>query len=443
MSLKILFVDMNAYFASVEQQFRPELRGRPVAVVPVLADTTCCIAASYEARPFGVKTGTPVGEARRLCPALALVEARHGLYVRVHEAVVAAVETCLPVSHIHSIDEMSCDLSRTDRSPHRAARKAREIKKALRERIGEYLRCSIGAAPNPFLAKVASNVQKPDGLTILSMEDLPHKLHPLDLTDFPGIGSRMHRRLERAGVRTTEQLCALAPNDLERIWGGIVGRRFWLALHGHDVPDLPTRRRTVGHSHVLPPNLRSEQGAHAVLIRLICKATARMRRIGYWAGRLDVFVAFRQGGAWRTWKHLNACQDTPSMLEAFLAMWRRRIDFGQPIHVGVVLSNLVAERSATRPLFPGEQRRVALSRAMDLINARFGRETVHLATVHEVLGAAPTRIAFTNIPDLDDPANWDADQKDEAWRLVPASCTAGSPEWEYVLDDGIDEIRAP
>src|SRR5436309_2030075 len=106
--VKWLFLDLNAYFASVEQQVTPALRGQPVAVVPTMAETTCCIAASYEAKTFGIKTGTLVAEAKNLCPGIHLVEARHALYVRYHHAIVAAVDSCIPVESIVSIDEMAC-----------------------------------------------------------------------------------------------------------------------------------------------------------------------------------------------------------------------------------------------------------------------------------------------------------------------------------------------
>ena len=105
--LRALYVDFNSYFASVEQQLRPELRGRPVGVLPVLAETTCCIAASYEAKAFGVKTGTPVYEARKRCPGIVLLEARPPLYVEMHHRLVATVESCTPVGRVLSIDEMA------------------------------------------------------------------------------------------------------------------------------------------------------------------------------------------------------------------------------------------------------------------------------------------------------------------------------------------------
>ncbi len=110
-----LFVDLNSYFASVEQQVRPELRGKPVAVVPVEADTTCCIAASYEAKAYGVKTGTIVADAKRLCPDLILVEGRHELYTDYHHRIIKAVESCVPVTAVCSVDEMACRLMGRER----------------------------------------------------------------------------------------------------------------------------------------------------------------------------------------------------------------------------------------------------------------------------------------------------------------------------------------
>ncbi len=107
---RALYIDFNSYFAAVEQQRYPGLRGKPVAVVPVMADTTCCIASSYEARKFGVKTGTQVREAKRLCPVLTLVEAEPAVYVNYHHRLVEAVESCAHVEKVLSIDEMYCEL---------------------------------------------------------------------------------------------------------------------------------------------------------------------------------------------------------------------------------------------------------------------------------------------------------------------------------------------
>src|ERR1700685_2689077 len=135
--LNWLFVDLNSYFASVEQQVRSELRGRPVGVVPMMADTTCCIAASYEAKAFGVRTGTVVAEAKRMCPDIVLVEGRHEIYTEYHHRVVEAVESCVPVTAVCSIDEMACRLIGRERPLLNAIDLGIRVKRAIHERAGE------------------------------------------------------------------------------------------------------------------------------------------------------------------------------------------------------------------------------------------------------------------------------------------------------------------
>ncbi len=269
---------------------------------------------------------------------------------------------------------------------------------------GRYLKCSIGLAPNKFLAKIASDMRKPDGLVVIRDDDLPRVLHPLALDDLPGIGKRMLARLTSARVTTVEQLCQLTESQMKHIWGGVVGQCWWYLLRGHDLRQPPTRRCTVGHSHVLPPQLRTEEGARAVLLRLIHKAAARLRHMNYWAGRLEVYVSFtfREEG-WSGSIGLGSCQDTLTMIEAFCDLWRQRPQGGRPTQVAVTLYNLVPDSSATLPLFPAEQQRIALSRTMDELNQRLGANTVYFGGIHGVQKAAPTRIAFTQIPDfLDD-----------------------------------------
>lgn len=393
-------LDMNSYFASVEQQFRPELRGRPVAVVPVMAENTCAIAASYEAKRYGVRTGTRVYDARRLCPGLEIVEARPPLYVQTHEKILAAVDSVLPVHKVTSIDEMFCKMGLRQRELDEAFSVAQQVKEAIHEQVGEHLLCSIGLAPNRFLAKIAGKMQKPDGLTALSQEGLPHKLYSLSLRDLTGIGKRMHARLERHGISTVEQLCACSRDQLRRIWKGVVGERWWYALRGYDLPETPTRRRTLGHSHVLPPEFRTPEGAKAVLIRLVHKAAARLRKLGYWAGGMAVSLSYARREKWKSATPLVPCQDTQTMVQALSALWKLRSAAGTPHKVSVVLYDLVHDTCRTPPLFTEDSRRTGLAKAMDTVNGRFGANAVYLAAMHRSLHTAPSRIAFTHIPDI-------------------------------------------
>jgi DNA polymerase-4 len=175
-ALNWLFVDLNSYFASVEQEVRPELRGRPVGVVPMMADTTVCIAASYEAKAHGVKTGTVVADAKKMCPEIVLVEGRHEIYTDYHRRIVEAVESCLPVTAVLSIDEMACRLMGRERPLLAAMELGRNVKARILERVGPMLRSSVGLATNRYLAKVASDMEKPDGLVALPLDILPEAL---------------------------------------------------------------------------------------------------------------------------------------------------------------------------------------------------------------------------------------------------------------------------
>ncbi len=393
-----LFVDLNSYFASVEQQLQPKLRGKPVGVVPLMADTTCCIAASYEAKKFGVKTGTMVAEAKRLCPDIRLVEARHEKYVKYHEAIVVAVESCLPVTAVMSIDEMACRLTGRDQKIENALALGRQVKDRILE-VGDQLRSSVGLATNRMLAKVASNMQKPDGLTAVMLEDLPRVLLPLKISDFPGIGPRMGERLKERNVRTTADLLALDEMQMRTIWGGIGGERYYRWLRGEDLEITTAHNQSVGHSHVLPPELRNTKGAHAVALRLLQKAAVRLRKMDCWATRLNLSLSYMGRGIhWSKDAKMLECQDTLTLQEGLTRLWEKRAE-GKILKVAVTLSGLVPDQHRSFSFFD-QPKRVSLSRAMDAVNAKYGRNAVYLGSVAEVLTSAPTRIAFSSIPDV-------------------------------------------
>ena len=407
MALTTLFVDLNSYFATAEQQLNPRLRGRPIGVVPVEAESTCCIAASIEAKRYGVKTGTLVREARRLCPEIVFIRARHRLYVEMHHAIVKAVESCVPVSGVYSIDEMACRLLGSERQRENAVALAVRIKAAIQEQAGEWLRCSVWIAPNVLLAKTATDMEKPDGLVVIDREDLPRAIAGLGLRDFPGIGAQMHKRLEAAGIRTALELYAQPKKRLREIWGSVVGEWWWHGLHGDELAARPVRTRSMGHEHVLPPKFRTEEGSWAMAVRLLCKAGARMRASGYRARALMVSVRSEEGEKWKAGVLLgDGCADTLEMIGAMERIWRDRPRprppqaRWTPMKVGVVLSELVASGQGSLSLFVEENRRDALSKAVDALNQRHGAHTVFVASMMDVREEATGGIAFGNVPDL-------------------------------------------
>jgi len=405
MSLRALLLDFNSYFASVEQQLRPALRGRPVGILPVMAETTCCIAASYEAKRLGIKTGTPVLEARRLCPQVVFIEARPSVYVEMHHRLMDVVNGVIAITEVLSIDEVVCELTGSWQREDVAVNLAREAKARIRDRVGECLTSSVGIGPNRFIAKMASNMQKPDGLTVVHQEELPQALYRLKLADVHGVGRAMLARLERYGIRSVEALCQADRASLRRIWGGVEGERMYDRLRGVDVPVPPTRRGSIGHSHVLPPTLRYDQGAYAVLSKLSQKAARRMRSEGFLAQRLEIWVEWRHRDPWVVEGRFNAMSDTLGFLRILDTLWAERPRGREPIKVGVILKGLTRADQSSLPLFAGAEAPhggslPGLDAVLDKLHQRFGNDAIYFGGAFRALHEAPMRISFNHIPDL-------------------------------------------
>ncbi len=412
--LRVLFIDFDAWFAGIEQALDPALRGHPVAVVPVMTDRTCCIATSYEAKHMGVKTGTSVWEARRICPDIRLVLSDTSRYVHYHQQMIKAIEQHIPVSKVVSIDEMVCSLTGTQQQPEAALDIARRVKLAVSEVLA--VTCSIGIAPNRFLAKMASKLDKPDGVRILVPADLPHAFEHLELNDLTGIGGSMVRRLRAEGIDSIRQLYATRRDTLRGIWGGIEGERVYAELRGRSAFRPPTQRRTVGHSHVLSPDMRRPDKALAILHKMLQKAAFRMREMGYHTGGMSLNLRLvdtaqpRQRKGWGEYGRFAPVNDTRDLNYVLRALWNRRPKGKKILAVGVQLHDLIPDAEVSGQLFTNRANNSQsdidmatgnLSMVADDINKRFGAQSVFFGGAKEGLAGAPMRIAFTQIPNLE------------------------------------------
>ena len=423
-----LHIDLNSFFASVEQQLHPEYRNKPTGVVPTMADTTSLIAASYEAKALGIKTGTRVSEAKRICPDIILVDGNHSTYAEYSHKIVAAVERVCPVAHTPSIDEMVCQLLGRERNPPAARKISLAIKQAIRDDVGETLRCSIGMAPNRYLAKIASDMQKPDGLIGLLPSQLPNSIAHLVLRDLPGIGARTEVRLNAKGIRTMPELLALDRPAMHALFDSVWGDRMYHWLRGGDTGDdgapIPAElQKSLGHSHVLAPEHRSPEGAWAVAHKLLHKAAMRLRMEKFFTSSLAVTIKYsltpsqaaELARSEKVKKHLSGitqtgwgmearfrpCQDTLSLLEALQGCWKQsptNPEHQKPFFVGITLRNLIPEADVQTSLFEEPGNRNQLSATMDKLNLKYGHTTLHFAGMLPARDSAPTRIAFTQIP---------------------------------------------
>lgn len=396
--LRWLFVDMNSFFASCEQQMNPELRGQAVAVAPMLVDSTCAIAASYEAKAFGIMTGTPIWEARKKCPDLKVVQARPKLYVEYHHRIREAIETCIPIEAVMSIDEVACKPDKVQVQPHVAKALAGSIKAAIRDRVGGALLCSVGVAANRLLAKLACDMQKPDGLTILRPEDMPDAILHLKLDDFAGIGPNMLVRLNQAGILDMRQLWAADAERLKRIWGGINGVRFHALLHAADLPNPKTNSRSMSHQHVLAPDERTLEKATPIIRQLCIRVAERSRSEHFYCQRLSLDIKWVQNlGHHNDECRFRETQETHVLLTKLMRLWDAAPRL-KPLRVGVTLDDLAARGTHQPDLFD-QTEDANLTVAIDRMNARFGKGTISFGSSAKPM---TSKIAFQRVPKLDE-----------------------------------------
>jgi DNA polymerase-4 len=395
---------MNSYFATIEQQINPLLRNKPVIVVPVLSDSTCAIAASSEAKLKGIKTGTKVYEAKKLCPDIICVLASHEIYVQYHKRLFAEVDKYLHVDHIFSIDEGACRLTGKQCNEEEAIKLAERIKLAIRQNVGDYISCSIGIAPNRYLAKIATNIKKPDGLMIIRPEDIPHKLYNLRLRDLPGVGSKTFKRLCLRGIVSVEKLYQLDLWSIKNIWGSIWGEKIWYLLRGADLPLDKVKSNSIGHSQVLAPELRNNNSARNAVLSLLLKAASRLRTRGLYTTNILLCISTADKGHFKKIIKVTQTSDSTILAKALLAGWDELIKCDQTWRikkVSIAFANLQPESQQLSfddliAKKPNPKSRL-ISESMDIINAKFGKGTISLGHITKKR-QAPI-IAFRYIPE--------------------------------------------
>ncbi len=391
---QILFIDMNSFFASCEQAEDQALVGKPVIVVPTQG--SCALSASYEAKAFGIKTGTLEREARFLCPSVIVRPARPRLYMDYHHRFAQILENLTPHVRMRSVDEASIKLCRNE-DPIELGQ---QMKEAIWQQLGQAVNCSIGIGPNIFLAKLGTELKKPNGLTEITLENLETIYRQVELRDLCGINYATERQLHRAGIFSVLDFYQADAHYLKESLG-VMGYRWWLQLHGYPSYEHPIQRKSLSHSHVLPPMHRSLPSAYKTLQRLGAKVGRRLRKAGYRAGRIALYLRFAdRTGASAGWQ-ITPAADSLTLTHHLQELWRT-INPQQPIlQIVVWTNNLVEAIGMPMPLFEADHRRLRLAQAIDTINDRHGTDTVRFAIIDTEGSSAPDRISFTALFDIE------------------------------------------
>lgn len=369
----ILHIDMNAFFASVEQQSNPELRGKPIAVIGA-AKRTVITTCSYEARAFGVKTGMNSWEARQKCPHLIFVVGNNRKYTYTSTQIINIMREYTPLVQVFSIDEAFLDVTGCLSLFGSAERICHLIKGRIKEQMG--LTCSIGIAPNKLLAKLASDMQKPDGLTIIAPQDVAKVLERVPIGDLCGIGKKMQQHLSRFGIKTCGDLGRFPVDILKRNFG-VTGEQLHYMGQGIDnspvIPDEEAEEvKSVGHSTTLEKDITERREILMYLLQLSEMVGRRARKYKVAGKTVTLTVRYQDFTTFSKQESRESFINNSEEIYQAAVKILDSIELTQAIRLlGVKISNL---RSHTEqlPLFPAERKKALLANAMDDVNNKFG-----------------------------------------------------------------------
>lgn len=375
----VMHVDLNSAFATIEQQARPKLRGRPVAVVNRRTINTSIITASYEAKASGVKVGMLFREAKALCPGLIAIESDPIKYRHVYKKLLKILQDYSPSAMMKSIDEGLIDFKGlAETQPMIDV--GFEIKQRLKNEIGCAMRCNVGIGTNRFLAKTAASLHKPDGLDEINDSNLRAVYAGLKLQDLTGIARRYAARLEAVGITTPLEFLDTDESVLERIvFKGIVGKQWFLRLRGWEVDDREFEMGRVGRQYVLE---NSRLSFEDIMVRLhhLCESVGgRLRSQNILARGVYVYARSSTHGFW----HGSRLMPLPFFSDKAIYALASDLFINAPPNIreiGVHVYKLGSKENAQLTIF-GDQiaRDRRMSSAIDDINYRWGERTIHSA----------------------------------------------------------------
>ncbi len=399
----ILHIDMNSYFASVEQQANPFLRGKPVGVCATMTNYGCIIASSKEAKAKGIKTGCRVKDALFLDPKIVLVECDAKKYRSTTRKIFSILRRYTERIEPYSIDEAFLDLTGYVHSLEEGEALGKRLQQQIKDTVGEWLTCSIGVAPTRWLAKFAGDTAPKGTVLVLSREALPKYYDTVKLTDAWGIGKRMERRFNALGISTLNELRA-APIHLLTQEFGMPGYYLWANVNAIELGGPEERRnpKSIGHSHVLTDR-RERDLPRRVLMKLCEKTGRRLRERKLQAGGLSVWWSFVDDDAFhRSMKMARPLFDTEDIFRPSAALLDAAAD-GKQVLALAVTTWMLMPRVHQLSFWSDPRARDALTHALDRVNDRYGEYTVTRGSIWATAGHAPERIGFRKTITLEEP----------------------------------------
>lgn len=407
----VMYIDMNSYFASCEQQLQKHLRNKPIGVCPYGGPNAVVIAASKEAKKFGIRTGMNASQCKVLCPDFEMVPTRPFLYRRIHVQIMNILRSYCDANSVipKSIDEAVVDLTNYTYIYKDPIALARQIKKDIHNTVGAYITCSIGIAANVFLAKLATEIQKPDGLIQITPENIDHYLAQLSLTDIPGIARAGEKRLNRAGIYTPIDFRNASESLLRKVFGGVTGNYWYYRLHFKEVDLSTTDYKRMSAMRSLSAQTRSGyETLQAMLISLCTRLEQRLVKQNVFCRELSFYAGYYSAGEWKTSIRLiHPLQDAMEMLQQVkykIAAYEKL----QPLKVlrkdmkfmGLEVGDFVSSETLQYSLFDNRLQLDRLRKIMYTIKDQYGKNMVRKASETIEAGQMKDAIGFGSVKDL-------------------------------------------
>ena len=374
----IAHIDFDSFFASVEQQFNPILRGKPFGVTATNG-RTCIIAASREAKKLGIPSVTRVWEAQKICPSIITVPAHFERYWEITPKFLNICKDFSPYVELFSLDEVFIDLSSTENLFGGRFEIIKKIKQRIKKEIGEYITVSVGLSHNRLLAKLASGINKPDGFVEIKKEDIEKVYTKVKLTDFCGIGSRIEKRLNKIGIYTPLQLRSASLDKLVFEFKDVEGhflKNLGLGIDESEVIPyyLADEVKSVGRNYCLPNNCYDQRKILQNVFELSEEVGIKLRRLGKKAKTIGFYLGGTQSfhGRKTIMVHIDRGSEIFNLCRELYDEWK-------PLmvrQISVWAGNLEDSNNLTLPLFSDYSKQEKIQKIRDVINDRFGDHTI-------------------------------------------------------------------
>ena len=390
---------MNSYFASVEQQANPMLRGKPVGVVAYMGENGCIIASSKEAKSFGIKTGCSVRRARQIHPGVIFVENEPAKYRATTERIVSIYQEYTDNVEQYSIDESFLDLTGYVKSFAEAEIVVARIRQRIREEVGEWLTCSAGIATTRWLAKFASDYAPSNSqLTLATKEDRMRVYDDCELVDAWGIGEAMKVRFNALGIYTLRQLHDYSPTNLMRVMGKM-GYYLWAHVQGLEVEEVGATTqlpKSIGHTYCIPYQTNDRQYLASILYKLTQKAGMRLRALDLEAGAVTAGYSLVRGGSYFKTRKLSGLVCTTDEIYAPASELFFALPIRERVRMVAVSISRLAPTSNQCSLFDVPKNR-NLTEALDKLQARYGDNAVYKGRLWHTKDQAQDRIGYRKL----------------------------------------------